>query len=153
MIRCGFLQFLLRHSKQGILLRYHFVLFSGIALTLVRNNFGILSMRVFSLLYFYYMTSVKSAFCGPKYKIILVGDSGVGKTSIFWQYIHNEVSLDHPMTTIDFRYKMIKLHEKLVKLCIWDTAGQEKFRSIVATYFKSCQGVILVFDLASRESW
>jgi small GTP-binding protein len=70
------------------------------------------------------MTSIKSAFSGPKYKIILVGDSGVGKTSIFWHYIHNEVSTDHPMTTIDFRYKMIKLHDKLVKLCIWDTAGQ-----------------------------
>ena len=58
--------------------------------------------------------------------------------------------LDQPMTTIDFRYKLIHLHERQVKLCIWDTAGQEKFRSIVATYFKSCQGVVLVFDLLNR---
>jgi Ras-related protein Rab-1A len=57
------------------------------------------------------------------------------------------------MTTIDFRYKTIRLHDKQVRLCIWDTAGQEKFRSIVATYFKSCQGVVLVFDLSNRESW
>jgi small GTP-binding protein len=70
------------------------------------------------------MSSVKSVFAGPKYKIILVGDSGVGKTSIFWRYIHDEAANDQPMTTIDFGYKMIKLHEKQVKICIWDTAGQ-----------------------------
>jgi small GTP-binding protein len=99
------------------------------------------------------MSSEKSAFIGPKYKIILVGDCHVGKTSIFWRYIQNESVAEHPLTTIDFRYKSIQLHDKEVKLCIWDTAGQEKFRSIVATYFKSCQGVVLVFDMSEPESW
>jgi small GTP-binding protein len=82
-----------------------------------------------------------------------VGDSGVGKTSLFWRYLHKETFCEEPMTTIDFRYKTISLHDKEVRLCIWDTAGQEKFRSIVATYFKSCQGVVLVFDLTSPASW
>lgn len=88
-----------------------------------------------------------------KYKIILIGDSGVGKTTLFWRYIQNETLPDQPITTIDFRYKHIDLHDKRARLCIWDTAGQEKFRSIVATYFKSCQGVVLIFDLSSSESW
>ena len=86
-------------------------------------------------------------------KIILVGDSGAGKTSIFWRYIKNDELSDHLVTTIDFRYKNIRVQEKDVKMCIWDTAGQEKFRSIVATYFKSCDGVVMVFDLSNPRSW
>ena len=82
-----------------------------------------------------------------------MGDAGVGKTSIFWRYIKDEAPLDHLITTIDFRYKNIQVQEREVKLCIWDTAGQEKFRSIVATYFKSCDGVVLVLDLGSAKSW
>jgi small GTP-binding protein len=88
-----------------------------------------------------------------RYKIILIGDAGTGKSSIFWRYISNEDITDRLVTTIDFRYKDIQVQEKQVKLCIWDTAGQEKFRSIVATYFKSCDGVILVFDMSNPKSW
>lgn len=61
--------------------------------------------------------------------------------------------MDHPLTTIDYRYKTISLHEREVRLCIWDTAGQEKFRSIVATYFKSCEGVVMVLDMSDAGSW
>lgn len=61
--------------------------------------------------------------------------------------------MDVAVTAVDFRYKEIKVRDKSVRLCIWDTAGQEKYRSIVATYFKSCDGVLLVFDLANKKSW
>jgi GTPase SAR1 family protein len=57
------------------------------------------------------------------------------------------------VTTIDYRYKAIQLQEREVRLCVWDTAGQEKFRSIVATYFKSCQGVVMVYDQSNPSSW
>lgn len=77
----------------------------------------------------------------------------MGKTTLFWRYVNNESLPDQPSTTIDFRYKNINLHDKEVRLCIWDTAGQEKFRSIVATYFKSCEGVILIFDQSDPLSW
>ncbi len=98
--------------------------------------------------------SIESYMVGQvRYKIILVGDAAAGKTSIFWRYIKNEEPVDHLVTTIDFRYKNIEIQDKKVKLCIWDTAGQEKFRCIVATYFKSCDGVILVFDLSNPKSW
>ncbi len=60
---------------------------------------------------------------------------------------------DQAFTAVDFRYKEIKIQEKKVTLCIWDTAGQERYRSIVATYFKSCDGVLLVFDLSNSKSW
>ena len=52
------------------------------------------------------------------------------------------------MTTVDFKMKNINYKGKPVKLYIWDTAGQEKFRSIVSTYFKGCNGIILVFDVS-----
>ena len=53
------------------------------------------------------------------------------------------------MTTIDFKMKNIQLNERPAKLYIWDTAGQEKYRSIVSTYFKGCHGVLMMFDLSS----
>ena len=57
------------------------------------------------------------------------------------------------MTTIDFKMKNITLHNKSAKLYIWDTAGQEKYRSIVSTYFKGCHGVLMMFDLSSERSF
>lgn len=57
------------------------------------------------------------------------------------------------MTTIDFKIKNIQLKDKPAKLYIWDTAGQEKYRSIVSTYFKGCHGVLMVFDLSSERSF
>ncbi len=82
-----------------------------------------------------------------------MGDAGAGKTSILWRYIKKEEPRDQIVTTIDFRSKDIVIQDRKVKLCIWDTAGQEKFRSIVGTYFKSCQGVVLVFDMSIPKSW
>jgi small GTP-binding protein len=59
-----------------------------------------------------------------KYKIILIGDCNVGKTSLFYRYIKNEPLTKQQATIIDFRYKKIKITDKEVQLCIWDTAGQ-----------------------------
>lgn len=70
------------------------------------------------------MQSEKLPFTGEKYKIILIGDSDVGKTSIFWRYTHGEALSHQPITTIDFGYKTIAVQDKNIKLCIWDTAGQ-----------------------------
>jgi len=82
-----------------------------------------------------------------------VGDSNVGKTALFWRFTEGDflAEKETQVTTIDFKIKNIQLKDKPVKLYIWDTAGQEKYRSIVSTYFKGCHGVLMVFDL-SRES-
>jgi small GTP-binding protein len=57
------------------------------------------------------------------------------------------------ISTVDFKKRLVNLHDKEVALSIWDTVGQEKFRSIVATYLKSCHGILLVFDLGNELSW
>ena len=55
------------------------------------------------------------------------------------------------MTTIDFRQKSIVVNNKPVKLSVWDTAGSEKYRSVISMYFKGCHGIILVFDLSKYD--
>lgn len=86
----------------------------------------------------------------PRYKIIIVGDVNVGKTALFWRYIEGEflANKNTIVTTVDFKMKSIKIDNKNVKLYLWDTAGSEQYRSIVATYFKGCHGVAVVFDLS-----
>lgn len=88
-----------------------------------------------------------------RYKVIIIGDSNVGKTALFWRFTEGGflAEKETQVTTIDFKIKNITLKNQPAKLYIWDTAGQEKYRSIVATYFKGCHGVLMVFDL-SRES-
>lgn len=85
-----------------------------------------------------------------RYKVILVGDVSVGKTAMFWRYTEGEflAHKDTMVTTIDFKMKHITVDNKPIKLYVWDTAGSEKYRSIVSTYFKGCQGVVIVFDLS-----
>jgi Ras-related protein Rab-1A len=90
-----------------------------------------------------------------RYKIIIIGDSNVGKTALFWRFTEGDflAEKDTQVTTIDFKIKNIQLKDKPAKLYIWDTAGQEKYRSIVSTYFKGCHGVLMVFDLSSERSF
>ena len=89
-----------------------------------------------------------------RFKIIMVGDPNVGKTTLFWQYIEGEILAEKSasVTTIDFKIKELTIEHQKIKVYIWDTAGQEKYRSIVATYFKGCDGVLLMFDLSHPES-
>lgn len=86
----------------------------------------------------------------PRYKIILVGDVNVGKTTLFWSYTEGEFLANKStlVTTVDFKMKNILIDNCNVKLYLWDTAGSEQYRSIVTTYFKGCHGVAVVFDLS-----
>ena len=90
-----------------------------------------------------------------EYKIILLGDSGVGKTSIIKKFINNEFNEDIKCTIdIDSLYKSIKIDKNLyTKLKIYDTAGQEKYRSLIKKYYQGTDGIILVFDLKSENSF
>eukprot|EP01114_Cavostelium_apophysatum_P015507 TRINITY_DN4232_c0_g1_i1.p1 TRINITY_DN4232_c0_g1~~TRINITY_DN4232_c0_g1_i1.p1 ORF type:complete len:194 (+),score=22.75 TRINITY_DN4232_c0_g1_i1:40-621(+) len=89
-------------------------------------------------------------------KIVVVGESGVGKTSLLKRYTEGTYS-PNPTSTIDHGFKLKQTTDfegKPVKLVIWDTAGQEKFRSVTASFFHGASGVILAFsitDLASFE--
>ena len=90
-----------------------------------------------------------------EYKIILVGDSGVGKTSILKKFINNEFNEDIKCTiNIDFFSKSIKIDKNLyTNLKIYDTAGQEKYRALIKNYYQGTDGIILVFDLTNENSF
>ena len=88
-------------------------------------------------------------------KIILVGDSAVGKTSILSRYIDNLFDENTKCTiNIGIKTKLIDIDENTsVKMNIWDTAGQERYRSMTKQYYNNCQGAIFVFDLTKKKTF
>jgi small GTP-binding protein len=88
------------------------------------------------------------------YKYILIGDSGVGKTSILTKCTMNEFTKKHsPTIGVDFGTKIAKVGEQNYKLYIWDTAGQEIYKTITKSYYKNSNCVILVYDITNRQSF
>jgi len=88
------------------------------------------------------------------YKIIIVGDSGVGKSNIVSRFVDNTFTQVAKSTIgIDFETKTIDLGTDIIKLQIWDTAGQERFRSISRSYYRYSSAIIIVFDLTNRDSF
>ena len=88
-------------------------------------------------------------------KIVLIGESGVGKTSIIYQFIDKNFLYDQ-QTTIGgtFATKKVKCSNgKILKLEIWDTAGQEKYRSVTKMFYKDADAAILVYDITSKNSF
>lgn len=87
------------------------------------------------------------------YKILLVGDTGTGKSSILSRYNNNYFTKNIPTTVgIDFVSKQISMNKELIDVQIWDTAGQEKYRSITKGYYKGCHGIIICCDMTEIES-
>lgn len=88
------------------------------------------------------------------YKLLLLGNSGVGKTCLLLRYCDNIYNESHVATIgIDYLIKQVQYKNKSIKLQIWDTAGQDRFRSITQSYFKGSQGVMLVYDVTSMDSF
>ena len=99
------------------------------------------------------MTNIPSKF-DHLFKILIIGESGVGKTCFLLRYAENSFVANHLLTIgIDFKIKMLELDGKVIKLQIWDTAGQDRFRTITKTYYKGSQGVILVYDVCDEKSF
>lgn len=87
-------------------------------------------------------------------KLLMIGDSGVGKTCLLLRYANDSFSPTFITTIgIDFKIKNIDIDGKRVKLQIWDTAGQERFRTITTSYFRGAQGIVLVYDVTDRRSF
>lgn len=87
-------------------------------------------------------------------KVILIGETNVGKTNILTRYCNEEFKLDNPATVgIEFAFKIVTLLEKTIKLQIWDTAGQEKFRSITNSFYLNSSAALVVFDLSKHSSF
>ncbi|XP_019167892.1 PREDICTED: ras-related protein RABC2a-like [Ipomoea nil] len=87
------------------------------------------------------------------FKILLIGDSGVGKSSLLVSFISNAVEELGPTIGIDFKLKTFTVGGKKLKLTIWDTAGQERFRTLTSSYYRGAQGIILVYDVTKRETF
>ena len=88
------------------------------------------------------------------HKVVLIGNSAVGKTSIINQYIYNSSAPDHtPTVGIDFFAKTLDLNGQSLRLQIWDTAGQEKFHSLIPSYIRNSTVAVFVFDITSENSF
>ena len=87
-------------------------------------------------------------------KIVVIGDSGVGKTSLLQQYIEGKVSsMTKPTIGADFLRKIMNIDDKEVTIQIWDTAGQERFQSLGLGFYRGSDACVLVFDITSKKSF
>ena len=88
------------------------------------------------------------------FKILLVGNSNVGKSSLFLRFV-DEIWKENfvPTIGVDFKIKSIKIDNKIIKLQIWDTAGQERFKSILSSYYKGANGILLLYDITNVNSF
>lgn len=83
-----------------------------------------------------------------EFKIVIVGSSSVGKSALIVRFVDDRFKDDLLATIgVDFRFRTLTVDGRKVKLQIWDTAGQESFRTIISAYYKSADAIILVFDL------
>jgi small GTP-binding protein len=88
------------------------------------------------------------------YKLLIVGDATVGKTSLLKSFIDKTFSSEHEVTLgVDFKSSKLNYNGNTVNLSMWDTAGQERFREFTKAYYKTADGIIIVFDVCNGESF
>jgi len=101
-------------------------------------------------------SKVKAKDTAVNVKLLLIGNSSVGKSSLLLRFSDEQwLPEDEATATIgvDFRVHKMDVNGKKVKLSIWDTAGQERFRTITSSYYRGAQGIILVYDISNRETF
>ncbi|EAL71969.1 hypothetical protein ACTFIW_009430 [Dictyostelium discoideum] len=88
------------------------------------------------------------------YKIVLIGDSGVGKSNLLSRFTRNEFSLETKSTIgVEFATRTIQTEGKTIKAQVWDTAGQERYRAITSAYYRGAVGALLVYDIAKQATY
>lgn len=88
------------------------------------------------------------------FKVVLIGDSGVGKSNLLSRFTRNEFNLESKSTIgVEFATKSIQTDGKTIKAQIWDTAGQERYRAITSAYYRGAIGALLVYDISKRGSY
>ncbi|KAL7598799.1 ras-related protein Rab2BV [Lactuca sativa] len=88
------------------------------------------------------------------FKIVLIGDSGVGKSNILSRFTRNEFCLESKSTIgVEFATRTIEVDGKTIKAQIWDTAGQERYRAITSAYYRGAVGALLVYDITKRPTF
>jgi len=88
------------------------------------------------------------------FKVVLIGDSGVGKSNLLSRFTRNEFNLESKSTIgVEFATRSITVEGKTIKAQIWDTAGQERYRAITAAYYRGAVGALLVYDIAKHTTY
>ncbi|KAL2343083.1 hypothetical protein Fmac_004368 [Flemingia macrophylla] len=88
------------------------------------------------------------------FKVVLIGDSAVGKSQILARFARNEFSLDSKSTIgVEFQTRTLLIDHKTVKAQIWDTAGQERYRAVTSAYYRGAVGAMLVYDITKRQTF
>jgi small GTP-binding protein len=88
------------------------------------------------------------------FKLLIIGNSGVGKTSFLFRYCDSTFTGLYQTTVgIDFKVKTVVRNDKLFKLQIWDTAGQERYRTITTAYYRGAMGFVLMYDITKMDSF
>ena len=101
------------------------------------------------------MRALSRFFCAAStHRYIIIGDTGVGKSCLLLQFTDKRFQQVHDLTIgVEFGARMITIDNKQIKLQIWDTAGQESFRSITRSYYRGAAGALLVYDITRRETF
>ena len=88
------------------------------------------------------------------FKVLLLGNSNVGKSSLFLRFVDdiwNDTFV--PTIGVDFKIKTFEIDSKKIKMQIWDTAGQERFKNIISSYYRGAHGILLLYDVTDKESF
>nr|AFK45144.1 unknown [Lotus japonicus] len=88
------------------------------------------------------------------FKVVVIGDSAVGKTQILSRFAKNEFCFDSKATIgVEFQTRTVTINAKVIKAQIWDTAGQERYRAVTSAYYRGALGAMLVYDITKRQSF
>ncbi|XP_020582301.1 ras-related protein RGP1-like [Phalaenopsis equestris] len=88
------------------------------------------------------------------FKVVLIGDSAVGKSQLLARFARNEFTLDSKATIgVEFQTRTLNIDNKNIKAQIWDTAGQERYRAVTSAYYRGAVGAMLVYDMTKRQSF
>ena len=117
----------------------------------INNNFGTISNSFSSISK--EKTNLSKHY-DDLFKLVIIGDSGVGKSCILLRFVDDTFTDNYYSTIgVDFRFKCVDIGERKCKLQIWDTAGQERFKTVTSAYYRGADGIIIVFDQTDRESF
>ncbi|KAI9209000.1 GTPase [Polychytrium aggregatum] len=88
------------------------------------------------------------------FKVVLIGDSGVGKSNLLARFTHKEFNMDSKSTIgVEFATRTLQIDGKNIKTQIWDTAGQERYRAITSAYYRGAVGALLVYDISKQQTF